>query len=79
MRTAFRAGPIAATSVMPVPTMSPTTSVRSSNVSGPPGSVMPNPLISALSPRAASTPTPTPTRDETSPTIAASARTERNT
>ena len=45
----------------------------------PGGSVTPNPLISALSPSAASTPTPMPITEETSPTIAASASTERNT
>ena len=59
--------------------MSPTITVRGANTSDPEGSVTPNPLMSALSPSAASTPTPMPTRDETNPTIAASASTERNT
>jgi len=43
MRTAFLAGPTAAATVTRVPTASPTSAVRGSNVSGPVGSVMPNP------------------------------------
>ena len=54
MRTAFRAGPIAETTVTSVPTASPTIAVRGSNVSGPVGRVVPNPLSSASSPMAAS-------------------------
>ena len=62
-----------------MPTTSPTIAVRGSNVSGPVGSEAPNPLSSASSPMAASTPRPTPIADETNPTIAASVSTERRT
>ena len=78
IRTAFLAGPIAETTVTSVPTRSPTIAVRGSNVSGPVGRVALNPLSSASSPIAATTPRPTPTADEASPMIAASARTERS-
>ncbi len=79
IRTAFLAGPIAETSVTSVPTASPTIAVRGSNVSGPVGSEVPNPFSRASSPIAAATPRPTPTADETNPTIAASVSTERST
>ena len=79
MRTAPRAGPIADTTVTPTPTASPTSTVRSSNTSGPEGSVTPNPLSSASSPSPASTPRPRPITEETNPVMAASARTEPNT
>jgi hypothetical protein len=79
IRTALRAGPIAATTVTPTPTASPTRAVRGSNTSGPAGSVIPNPRSSASSPSAASTPRPRPITEETSPVMAASASTERNT
>ena len=79
MRTALRAGPTAATTVTPTPTASPTKTVRGSNTSDPVGSVIPNPRRSASSPSAASTPRPRPIAEETSPTMAASASTERNT
>ena len=79
MRTALRAGPTAATTVTPTPTASPTRTVRGSNTSDPVGSVIPNPRRSASSPNAASTPRPRPIAEETSPTMAASASTERNT
>ena len=79
MRTAPRAGPIADTTVTPTPTASPTSTVRGSNTSDPEGSVTPNPLSSAWSPSAASTPRPRPITEETSPVMAASASTEPNT
>ena len=50
MRTAPRAGPIAATTVTPTPTGSPTSTVRGSKTSGPGGSVIPNPRSSASQP-----------------------------
>ena len=53
--------------------------VRASNTMGPDGSVTPKPLSRASSPMAARTPRPRPTSDDTSPTIAASPSTERNT
>ncbi len=53
--------------------------VRASKTSGPDGSVTPKPLSSASSPSAASTPSPRPIRDDTSPTIPASSSTERKT
>ena len=79
MRTARRAGPIADTTVTPTPTASPTTTVRASKTSDPTGSATPNARSRASSPTAASTPAPSPITDETSPTAAASASTERNT
>ena len=79
MRTAFRAGPIAATTVTPIPTANPTSTVRGSNTSDPGGSVIPNPRSSAWSPSAASTPSPRPITEETSPVMAASPSTEPNT
>ena len=79
MRTALRAGPMAATTVTPTPTASPTSTVRASNTSDPGGSVMPNPRSSACSPSAASTPRPMPMTEDTSPVMAASPSTERNT
>jgi hypothetical protein len=47
IRTAFRAGPIAETTVTSVPTASPTIAVRGSNVSDPDGSEPPKPPSSA--------------------------------
>ena len=79
MRTAPRAGPIADTTVTPIPTTSPTSTVRGANTSDPGGSVTPNPLNRACSPSAASTPRPSPITEETSPVIAASPSTEPNT
>ena len=79
MRTARRAGLMADTTVTPTPTTRQTMTVRASKTSGPEGSVTPNPLSSASSPIAASTPKPSPMRDDTSPTIAASRSTERKT
>ena len=79
MRTARRAGLMAETSVTPTPTTRQTMTVRASNTSGPDGRVTPNPLRSVSSPRAASTPSPRPISDDTSPTMAASPRTDRNT
>ncbi len=79
MRTARRAGLMAETSVTPTPTTRQTMTVRASNTIGPDGSETPKPLRSASSPRAASTPSPRPISDDTSPTMAASARTDRNT
>ena len=70
---------MAETTVTSVPTASPTIAVRGSNVSGPAGRLVPKPLMSALSPMAATTPRPTPIADETNPTIAASVSTERST
>ncbi len=79
MRTALRAGRIAAITVTPTPTARPTSTVRGANTSAPVGSVVPNPRSSASSPSAASTPRPRPITAETSPVMAASASTERNT
>src|ERR1700750_710264 len=79
MRTAFRAGPPADTTVTPTPTASPTSTVRGSNTSDPEGSVTPNPRSSASSPSAASTPRPRPITDETSPVRAPAPSTKRNT
>ena len=53
------------------------TAVRGSNTRGADGSVNPNAPSSALSPSAASTPTPSPITDAPTPTSAASLRTER--
>ena len=58
IRTARRAGLMAATSVTPTPTTRQTMTVRASNTSGPDGSVTPNPLSSFSRPMAASTPEP---------------------
>ncbi len=66
-RTARRAGLMAEITVTPTPTTSATTTVRASNTSGPDGSVKPNALSSASSPRAASTPRPVPMSEETTP------------
>ncbi len=66
-------------SVTATPTAMATIGVRASNTSGADGSVIPNALSSALSPSAATTPSPRPTRDATSPVTAASPSTERNT
>ena len=79
MRTARRAGLMAATTVTPTPTTRQTTTVRASKTSGPDGRVTPKPLSSASSPMAASTPSPRPISDDTSPTMAASPSTDRNT
>ena len=79
MRTARRAGLMADTTVTPTPTTRQTMTVRASKTSGPDGSVRPNPLSSASRPTAARTPRPSPMRDDTSPTIAASRSTERKT
>ena len=79
MRTAPRAGPIADTTVTPIPTTRPTSTVRGSNTSDPGGSVTPNPPSSACSPSAASTPRPSPITEETSPVMAASPSTDPNT
>ena len=79
MRTAPRAGPSAATTVTPTPTSSPTIAVRGSKTSDPGGSVIPNPRSSASRPSAASTPRPRPITEDTSPVMAASPSTERNT
>ena len=79
IRTARRAGLMAETIVTPTPTTRQTMTVRASKTSGPEGSVTPKPLKSFSSPMAASTPRPRPTSDDTSPTISASPRTERNT
>ncbi len=79
IRTARRAGLMAATSVTPTPTTMHTMTVRASNTRGPDGSVTPKPLSSFSRPMAASTPRPRPISDETSPTMAASPRTERKT
>ena len=70
---------MAETTVTPTPTTRHTTTVRVSKASGPEGRVTPNPLSSASSPNAASTPNPSPTNEESSPTMAASARTDRKT
>ena len=78
-RTARRAGLMAEVTVTPTPTTSATTTVRASNTSGPDGSVKPNALSNASSPRAASTPRPVPMSEETTPTMAASPSTERKT
>ena len=72
IRTARRAGLMAETTVTPTPTTRQTITVRASNTSGPDGSVTPNPLSSASSPSAASTPRPSPISEDESPTIAAS-------
>ena len=53
--------------------------VRPSKTRDPDGRVMPNPLSRASRPSAASTPSPSPMRDATAPTMSASASTERNT
>ena len=53
--------------------------MRASNTSGADGSVIPNALSRALSPSAATTPSPRPTVDATSPVSAASPSTEPNT
>ena len=79
MRTARRAGPIEAMTVTPTPTTSDTITVRASNTSAPDGSEMPKALKSSLRPKAARTPSPIPISEEMNPTMAASARTERNT
>ncbi len=79
MRTARRAGLMAATSVTPTPTIRQTTTVRAWKTKEPDGSVNPKALSSFSSPRAASTPSPSPITDATSPTITASPSTERNT
>ena len=79
MRTARRAGLTAATTVTPTPTRSETTTVRVSKTGDPAGRLTPNPRSSASIPKAASTPRPMPTAEDTSPTIAASPRTERKT
>ncbi len=79
IRTARRAGLMAATTVTPTPTTSATTTVRVSKTGAPVGRVMPNPRRSASSPMAASTPSPMPMADDTRPTIAASPSTERKT
>ena len=79
IRTARRAGLMAATMVTPMPTTRHTITVRASNTNGPDGNVTPNPLSSFSSPTAASTPSPMPISEDTSPTISASPSTERNT
>ncbi len=79
IRTARRAGLMADTSVTPTPTTRQTMTVRTSKTMGPEGSVTPKPLRSASNPRAASTPSPRPMRDETKPTMPASSMTERKT
>ena len=79
IRTARRAGPMADTTVTPTPTSRHTTTVRVSKTSGPDGRVTPNPFSRASRPSAARTPRPRPTREESRPTMAASAKTERKT
>ncbi len=79
MRTARRAGLMAATIVTPTPTTRHTMTVRVSNTRGPDGSVTPKPLNSFSSPTAASTPSPRPISDDSTPTMNASPSTERNT
>ncbi len=79
MRTARRAGLMADTTVTPTPTTSAATTVRDSNTSDPVGRVMPKPDKRASSPMAASTPSPSPTRDARMPRMVASNKTERNT
>ncbi len=70
---------MADTTVTPTPTTRQTMTVRASKTSGPEGNVRPNPLSSASSPIAASTPRPSPMTDDTSPTMNASRSTERKT
>ena len=79
MRTARRAGLMADRRVTPTPTTMQTTTVRASNTREPVGNVTPNPASSFSRPIAASTPSPIPITDDTSPTRAASPRTERKT
>jgi hypothetical protein len=75
-RDALRAGEIAAAIVMPVPRSSDTTTVRDAMTSAVGGSLRPIAATSAFSPIASTTPTPTPTIDATSPTTAASTKTD---
>ncbi len=68
---------MADTTVTPTPTISPTMAVRASKTRPPEGRVTPKPFRTASRPTAARTPRPSPTREDTSPTMEASARTER--
>ena len=79
MRTARRAGLMAEITVTPNPTTRAATTVRRPKTSEPPGSVKPKALRSFSSPTAPSTPRPSPTAEASSPTMAASASTERKT
>ena len=79
IRTARRAGLMADTTVTPTPTTRAAMTVRDSKTRGPVGRVMPNPLSRASRPRAASTPSPRPISEATSPSRPASTSTERKT
>ena len=77
MRMARRAGLMADTTVTPTPTARATITVRDSKARDPVGSVIPNPLRSSSSPTAASTPSPRPTSEASTPRMRASSSTER--
>ncbi len=78
-RAARRAGNNAAPIVTPTPTTKATTMVDTVTTLGPEGSSMPNPANRERMPLASSTPSPSPTSAEITPTTAASIATVPST